>query len=176
MVFWFTGLPCSGKTTLALSLVEQFKMRNLKVEHLDGDVVRKFYPSLGFSKKDRNLHITLISMLSSMLERNGIIVVASFVSPYVASRDFARTHCQDFFEIYLSTSLEICEQRDVKGMYKKARAGEIKSFTGVDDVYEIPDDPELLINTNNRSVDDCINEILSNVSVSKALTKVLQES
>jgi len=171
MVFWFTGLPCSGKTTLALNLVEQFRIKNLKVEHLDGDVVRKFYPDLGFSKKDRNLHITLISMLSSMLERNGVVVVASFVSPYIASRDFAREHCKDFFEIYLSTSLEICEQRDVKGMYRKARAGEIKSFTGVDDVYEAPSNPELLIDTKNRSVEDCINEILSNASVKDALSR-----
>ena len=136
-----------SKTTLALSLIEELRSRNLKVEHLDGDVVRKFYPSLGFTKEARILHIKQMTLMSTILERNNIVVVASFISPYQDSRDFARTHCKEFFEIYLNTPLNVCEDRDVKGMYKKARAGEIKSFTGIDDVYEIPKNPEITINT-----------------------------
>ena len=163
MVFWFTGLPCSGKTTLALSLVEELRSRDLKVEHLDGDVVRKFYPSLGFSKESRVLHIRQMTLISKVLESNNIIVVASFVSPYKESRDFAREHCKEFYEIYLNTSLEACETRDVKGMYKKAREGVIKSFTGVDDVYEVPENPDIMINTEDREISDCLGEIISKV-------------
>ncbi len=163
MVLWFTGLPCSGKTTLALSLVEELRGKNLKVEHLDGDVVRKFYPSLGFTKEFRNLHIRQMTLLSTILERNNIIVVASFVSPYKESRNFAREQCEEFHEIHVSTPLEVCEKRDVKGMYKKAREGVIKSFTGVDDVYEVPENPEIIINTEGREVSDCINEIINKV-------------
>lgn len=166
MVFWFTGLPCSGKTTLALGLVDELRSKGFKVEHLDGDVVRKFYPSLGFTKESRILHIRQMTLLSTILERNDIIVVASFVSPYQESRDFARENCKEFCEIYLSTSLEVCEDRDVKGMYKKAREGVIKSFTGVDDVYEIPDNPDVVINTEGREISDCINEIVNKASLS----------
>lgn len=165
MVFWFTGLPCSGKTTLALSLVETLRAKNLKVEHLDGDVIRKFYPRLGFTKEARNIHIRQMTMLASILERNGIIVVASFISPYKETRAFARENCQRFYEVYLNTSLEACEKRDVKGMYEKARKGEIASFTGVDDVYEVPENPEITINTEGREIFDCIKEIITKSSL-----------
>lgn len=158
-VIWFTGLPCSGKSTLANALADYLRSSGVKVEQLDGDVVRKFYPKLGFSKEERNLHIMQMALFASVLEKNEITVVASFVSPYEESRRFVREHCRNFIEIHVSTSLEECEKRDVKGMYKKARAGEITSFTGVDDPYEVPEKPELRIDTYQRSVDDCMKEI-----------------
>ena len=160
MVIWFTGLPCSGKSTLADALSLKLRELGLKVEQLDGDVVRKFLPQLGFSKEERNQHIKQMALLAHLLEKNGITVVASFVSPYQESRDFVRNNCKNFIEVYVSTSLETCEKRDVKGMYKKARTGEIRSFTGVDDIYELPIDPELKIDTANREVEDCIDEVL----------------
>lgn len=164
-VFWLTGLPCSGKSTLANALTETLRITGLKVEQLDGDAVRKFYPKLGFSKEERNLHIMQMALLASVLEKNGITVVASFVSPYEESRKFVREHCENFIEIYVSTALHECEKRDVKGMYKKARSGEISSFTGVDDPYEVPVSPELAIDTLGRSVENCIEEIVNYLQV-----------
>lgn len=161
MVIWFTGLPCSGKSTLADALAIQLKALGIKVEQLDGDVIRKFFPKLGFSRDERNQHIKQMALMAHMLEKNGIAVIASFVSPYEESRNFVRENCKQFIEIHVSTSLDLCESRDVKGMYKKARAGEITSFTGVDDPYEIPSKPELRIDTRNRRVEDCIEEVLS---------------
>lgn len=165
MVIWFTGLPCSGKSTLADALSEQLKSRNLKVQQLDGDIVRKFFPKLGFSKQERNQHIKQMALIAHILEKNGITVVASFVSPYQESRQFVRENCKNYIEIHVSTDLEICENRDVKGMYKKARAGELSSFTGVDDPYEIPQNPDLRIDTKGRTVEDCVEEILNYINI-----------
>jgi adenylylsulfate kinase len=159
-VLWFTGLPCSGKSTLAEQVFAALQAMNLSVEHLDGDAVRSVLPSKGFSEADRNNHVRQMGFIAARLEFHGVGVIASFVSPYRESRDFARGLSKNFVEIYISTPLEECERRDVKGMYRKARQGEIHHFTGLDDPYEAPPAPEIQIDTTSRSIEDCTREIL----------------
>ena len=163
-VIWFTGLSGSGKSTLSEALYQKLKNKGIKVEHLDGDAVRDIFPKTGFTKEERNRHIRRVGFLASKLEQNGVTVIASFISPYKEARDFVRGLCNNFIEVYVSTPLEVCEQRDVKGLYKKARAGEITQFTGIDDPYEIPENPEIEIDTTNRLVDDIVNKIFKQIS------------
>ncbi len=151
-VLWFTGLPSSGKSTIADGVGKRLASLGLKVERLDGDKVREIFPKTGFSRDDRNLHIRRIGYLCSILEKNGICSIASFVSPYKESRNFVRDLTKNFIEIYVATPVEECERRDVKGLYKKARSGEIRQFTGIDDPYEAPENPELIIHTQNEPV------------------------
>ena len=160
-VIWFTGLSGAGKTTLAEKLVSYLKNSGVKCELLDGDTVRNIFPQTGFSKKDRDEHVKRMGFLASMLERNGVTVVASFISPYRESRDFLIKMCKNFIEVYVATSLETCEKRDVKGLYKKARKGEITSFTGIDDPYEPPLNSELTIKTDNETVDESFRKLLN---------------
>jgi adenylylsulfate kinase len=152
IVFWFTGLSGSGKTTLAKWVSAHLRAANLPVEELDGDLVRKLLPQTGFSRQDRERHIQSMGYLAGRLESHGIYIVASFISPYRASRDFVRSQCRNFTEIYLSTPIEECERRDTKGLYLKARAGVVKSFTGIDDPYEPPLHSEVVIDTTNLSI------------------------
>lgn len=159
-VLWFTGLSGSGKSTLAEHIFREIKESGLKVEHLDGDIVRQIFPLTGFSKEDRDKHIKRVGYLASMLEKNGIIVIASFISPYKESREFVRKLCSEFKEVYVSTSIEECEKRDVKGLYARARKGEITQFTGIDDPYEIPVNPEVIVDTSDKSVEECVQIIL----------------
>jgi len=154
-VIWLTGLSGSGKSTLAEKLYEELKNRGMKVEHLDGDLIRDVFPRTGFSKEERDRHIRRIGFLASMLEKNGVFVVASFIAPYK--------------EIYLSTPLEVCEQRDPKGLYAKVRKGEIKNFTGVDDPYEIPKDPFLNLDTSNISIEESVDTILRSLKLKNNL-------
>ncbi len=160
-VLWFTGLSGSGKSTIADRLHDTLASRGYRVARLDGDTVRSVFPETGFSRDERNAHIRRIGYLASILEKNGIIVLASFVSPYADSRDFVRGLCGNFIESYVATSIEECERRDVKGLYHKARAGSIKNFTGIDDPYEPPQHPELTITTEGRSIGESIQEILT---------------
>ena len=153
-VLWFTGLPCSGKSTLSNIAFEHLSEKGYKVETLDGDVVRAVFMNVGFTEEERNRHIQRVGFLASMLEKNGIIVVASFVSPYKESRAFVRKLCSNFREIYVSTSAKECERRDTKGMYKKARNGEIENFTGISDPYEVPDNPELIVDTEKETIEE----------------------
>ncbi len=153
-VLWFTGLSGSGKSALASRAYDYIAEKGLRVERLDGDVVRSVFPKTGFTKEERDNHIKRVGFLASMLERNGVIVVSSFVSPYQDARNFVRDLCQNFVEIHVDTPIEICEQRDVKGLYKKARAGEIKYFTGIDDPYERPQNPEIVIKTEGQTVEE----------------------
>ena len=159
-VIWFTGLSGAGKTTLAEKLAAYLKEKGEKCELLDGDTVRNIFPQTGFTKKERDEHVKRMGFLASMLERNGVTVLASFISPYRESRDFVRKMCRNFVEVYVSTSLEVCEKRDVKGLYKKARSGEIKSFTGIDDPYEVPLHPEITINTAEETVEESLEKLL----------------
>ncbi|MBO4711867.1 adenylyl-sulfate kinase [bacterium] len=159
-VIWFTGLSGAGKTTLAEKLAAYLKEKGKKCELLDGDTVRNIFPQTGFTKKERDEHVKRMGFLASMLERNGVTVLASFISPYRESRDFVRKMCRNFVEVYVSTSLEVCEKRDVKGLYKKARSGEIKSFTGIDDPYEAPLHPEITINTAEESVEESLEKLV----------------
>lgn len=152
-VLWFTGLSGSGKSTLADKTYKYLKKRNYIVECIDGDVVRSIFPQTGFSKEERDKHIKRIGFLASMLEKNGIIVISSFISPYTETRNYVRGLCNNFIEIHVDASLEECERRDTKGLYKKARAGEIKNFTGINDPYEKPQNAQLVIDTNSQTVE-----------------------
>ena len=159
---WFTGLPCSGKTTVADRVAELLKERGRLVERLDGDIVRKGLTSdLGFSKEDRNENIKRVTFVAKLLTRNGVAVLATFVSPYKARRQKTREEIGDFVEIYTRCPLDVCMERDVKEMYKRALAGEIKEFTGIDDPFEEPENPELVIDTDKETVDESAEKVLA---------------
>ena len=163
-VLWFIGLSGAGKSTISEAVYKHMKKKGYKVEHLDGDVVRNIFPKTGFSREERDRHIRRVGFLASRLEHNGVFVLASFISPYKESRDFVRGICNNFKEIYISTPLEVCEQRDPKGLYAKARSGEIKNFTWIDDPFEAPDNPELAIDTTNTSVEEAVNKVMKLIS------------
>jgi adenylyl-sulfate kinase len=159
-VVWFTGLSGSGKSTIAERLETRLKARGVDLEMLDGDRVRAAFPSIGFSREERNAHIRRMGFMAGLLEKHGVVVLASFVSPYEEARQAARQQCRNFIEVYLSTPLAECERRDVKGLYGKARRGEIANFTGVSDPYEVPQNPDLVIDTTALSVDDAVDMVL----------------
>lgn len=145
---WFTGLPSSGKSTIARLMERQFRKWNLKTELLDGDVVRTHLTKgLGFSKEDRDTNIKRIAFVCQLLTRNDVIAIASAISPYRESRDQARRMIGNFVEVFVKTSVQECEKRDVKGLYAKAKAGELKGMTGVDDPYEEPLHPDVVCET-----------------------------
>jgi adenylylsulfate kinase len=161
-VIWFTGLSGAGKTTIADILKQELIERGQKVEVLDGDVVREnLSKGLGFSKEDRDLNIARIGFVAHLLARNGVKVICAAISPYRESRDKVRQLVGDFIEVYVSTPMEVCEKRDVKGLYQKAREGQILGFTGVDDPYEPPVNPELEIPTIDQSPEESARLILN---------------
>jgi adenylylsulfate kinase len=155
-VIWITGLPAAGKTTIGEALAEALRNEGQKVEHLDGDRLRKLFPGTGFSREDRDSHIHRVGYLAGTLEKNGVTVVVSVISPYRQAREFVRSQCNQFIEVYISTPLEECEKRDPKGLYKKARLGEIRQFTGIDDPYEVPQNPEVEIDTSRQTVGESL--------------------
>ncbi len=159
-VLWFTGLSGSGKSTISERVYAILEDEDYEVEHLDGDAIRDIFPKTGFSREERNAHIKRVGYLASRLQTHGVFVIGSFISPYQESRDFVRDLCDDFTEVYVSTPLEECERRDVKGLYAKARSGEIDNFTGISDPYEEPENPELNIDTTNISIDDAVQQVL----------------
>lgn len=159
-VLWFTGLSGSGKSTISEKVYAELKDRGYEVEHLDGDAVREVFPTTGFSKKERDDHVKRVGFVASLLQKHGVFVVASFISPYQDARDFVRDMCKDFTEIHISTPLEVCESRDVKGLYAKARKGEIDNFTGISDPYEEPENPELEIDTTNITPEEGVQQVL----------------
>ncbi len=158
-VLWFTGLPASGKKELADRVYRQLKDDKFKVERLDSHDVRPLFPETGFSPDEVNRHVKRAGHLCAMLEKNGVIVVASFVSPYTKSRQFARSVAENFVEVYMKTSVEACEQRDEKGHYAKAHSGEYQNFPGVDVAYDVPENPEITIEVDHTSVDDAVKQI-----------------
>jgi adenylylsulfate kinase len=162
-VIWLTGLSGAGKTTLAKWLSEELRRAGHNVEHLDGDTVRTIFPTTGYTRGERDEHIRRIGYLAARLERHGVIVVASFISPYAATRAFVRSLCATFIEVYVSTPIEVCERRDVKGLYGKARRGEIEHFTGVSDPYEAPTSCDLTVDTRDISIEDAGNLILRRI-------------
>lgn len=159
-VLWFTGLSGSGKSTISEKVYEVLKERGYEIEHLDGDAVREVFPATGFSKKERDSHVKRVGFIASLLQNHGVFVVASFISPYQDARNFVRNMCEDFTEIHISTPLEVCEERDVKGLYAKARKGEIDNFTGISDPYEEPENPELRIDTTDITPDEGVQIVL----------------
>lgn len=164
MVIWFTGLSGSGKSTLADWVAGELRSKGERVELLDGDALRAVFPATGFSREERDAHVRRVGYLASRLEYHGVIVLASLISPYRDSRQFVRGLCQRFVELYVSTPLEACEQRDVKGLYARARRGEIAEFTGVSDPYEPPEAPELTIDTTDLTVEAAGRRIVDFVS------------
>lgn len=161
VTLWFTGLPSSGKSTLARLLERQLRKWGVKVELLDGDVVRTHLSKgLGFSKEDRETNVKRIGFVCQLLTRNGVVAIASAVSPYRETRDYIRRVIGQFVEIYVKTSVEECEKRDVKGLYKKARAGEIQGFTGINDPYEEPLNAEIVCETAGETPEQSAEKIL----------------
>ena len=157
-VLWMTGLPCSGKTTLARKLAE--KVNNLAI--LDGDELREWLSSKDFSRKGINEHNSKVANLAKLLSNHNVPVLVSLISPFNENREDARKILGDnrFIETYIKCSLSICEERDVKGMYKKARQNQIKDFVGVNTDYEIPDKPDLILDTEKLSIEESVNKLL----------------
>jgi adenylyl-sulfate kinase len=160
---WFTGLSGAGKTTISHLVETSLRERGSRVEVLDGDVVREnLSKGLGFSKEDRDTNIRRIAFVADLLSRNGVPVITAAISPYREIRDEARELMGDrFIEVFVKASVEVCAERDVKGLYEKAFKGEIKEFTGVSDPYEPPRNPELTLDTEHQSPEESANAIVS---------------
>jgi adenylylsulfate kinase len=171
---WFTGLSGAGKTTIRMAVEEELRSQGCKVEVLDGDIVRQnLTKDLGFSKADRDENIRRIGFVSQLLTRNGVIVLVSAISPYRDIRDEVRHRIGDFIEVYVNAPLEVCEQRDVKGLYEKARAGQIKHFTGIDDPYEPPLNAEVECQTHLHSLEECVAQVLTKLQESGYIAGVV---
>jgi adenylylsulfate kinase len=160
---WFTGLSGAGKTTITNQLVKELRKRGSKLEVLDGDIVREnLSKGLGFSKEDRDTNIRRIAFVANLLSRNGVPVITAAISPYREIRDEARELMDGrMIEIYAKAPLEVCEERDVKGLYAKARSGEIKEFTGISDPYEPPENPEIVLETDKQSPEESAQQVLA---------------
>lgn len=163
VVLWFTGLSGAGKSTIAHAVEEQLYQKGYHTFVLDGDNVRHgLCGDLGFSDADRMENIRRVGEVAKLFVEAGVIVLTAFISPFRVDRDKARQLIQgDFVEIYCNCSLEVCEERDVKGLYRKARAGEIKQFTGISSPYEVPENPELSIDTAGKTIEACAAEVLA---------------
>ncbi|AFY35408.1 adenylyl-sulfate kinase [Calothrix sp. PCC 7507] len=161
LILWLTGLSGAGKTTIAQRLENKLQEQAYLVELLDGDAIRQnLSQGLSFTKEDRDINVRRIGYVANLLSRNGVIVIVSLISPYRAVRDELRYSTKNFFEIYVNTPIEVCEARDVKGLYAKARNGYIKSFTGIDDPYEEPLNPHITCDTTKETVDESVTKIL----------------
>jgi adenylylsulfate kinase len=166
-VIWFTGLSGAGKSTIAREVRSRLAAAGARVEYLDGDEIRSLFPNTGFSRPERDSHIRRIGFLASRLEHHGVFVICALVSPYLESRADVRRLCRRLVEIHVSTPLSECERRDVKGLYKRARRGEITNFTGIDDIYEPPTAPELRIDTSEMSVDEAAEQVMATLGINE---------
>ena len=161
VTLWFTGLSGAGKSTLSNLIAEELRRRGLKVEILDGDEVRtNLSKGLGFSKEDRDTNIKRIGYVCKLLTRNGVVAISAAISPYKEIRDYNRQQIGRFVEIYVRCSIEALTQRDVKGLYKKALAGEIQNFTGISDPYEAPEHPEITVDSERQTKEESLQAIL----------------
>jgi len=159
---WLTGLSGSGKTAIAKLVAQELRDRGLKVERLDGDIVRQSLTrDLGFSKEDRDKNIERVTFVAKLLTRNGVAVLCSFISPYRERRAKSRQEIGEFIEVYVECSVEECARRDVKGLYEKAFAGEIENFTGVSDPYEEPENPEIVCHTAQETVEESAAKLIA---------------
>jgi adenylyl-sulfate kinase len=175
-VIWLTGLSSAGKSTLAENLCKRLLDQGCRVEMLDGDIVRRrLCKDLGFSKKDRDENIRRLGFLAELLSRNGIAVIVSAISPYRGARDEVRTRIPGFIEVYVNAPIDVCERRDVKGLYRQARAGRIQAFTGIDDPYEPPLQPEVECRTDLESIDESVRKILDYIANRPELNQCLSE-
>lgn len=160
-VVWFTGLPSSGKTTVANALMPKLQARGINIERLDGDTVREsLCAGLGFSKEDRDTYIERVTFVAKLLSRNNVGVLASFISPYEAKRAWVRDEVTNFIEVHVSAPVDVCEARDVKGFYVKARAGEVKDFTGISAPYEEPGNPDINLPTHEQTLEESLQIVL----------------
>ena len=159
-----TGLSGAGKSTIGERTCRELRRLGVAVEFLDGDAIRAVFPHVGFSRTERDAHVRRVAFLASRLAHHGVVVVAALISPYRESRDFARSLCRQFVEVHVATPLDVCEARDVKGLYSRARRGDLQRFTGIDDPYEPPIAPELTIDTHRLSVDDAAGLVLDAVA------------
>jgi adenylylsulfate kinase len=163
---WLTGLSGAGKSTIATELAKVLRRQGHKVEVLDGDIVRKSLTrDLGYSRAERDENIRRIGFVADLLTRNGVIVLVSVISPYRDAREEVRHHIGNFIEVYVKAPLEVCEERDVKGLYKKARAGEIRGFTGIDDPYEPPLHPQVECLTDRETVTESVTKVMDKLEV-----------
>jgi adenylyl-sulfate kinase len=163
---WLTGLPASGKTTLAARLEQELVRRGIPAYRLDGDNIRHgLNKDLGFTREERDENIRRIGEVARLFADSGCVAITAFISPYIVDRDRARRLHEDaelaFFEVFVDAPIEVCEERDPKGHYKKARAGVIKGFTGIDDPYEAPAKPELVLKTGERAVEECVARLMA---------------
>ena len=162
---WFTGLSGSGKSTLSEIIEQRLKARGRNVEVLDGDIVRTHLSKgLGFSREDRDTNIKRIGFVCNLLTRNGVICISAAIAPYRDARDWARKEIGNFVEVYVRCPIDVCRQRDVKGLYKLVDEGKIKNFTGVDDPYEEPLHPELIVETDKETVEESVARIFAKLT------------
>jgi adenylyl-sulfate kinase len=168
---WFTGLSGAGKTTLARLLEPELQSRGHKVEILDGDIIRtNLSKGLGFSKEDRDTNIRRIGFVCDLLARNGVIAIAAAISPYKEVRDELRNTLSNFIEVYVECPIPVLAERDVKGLYKKALAGEIKNFTGIDDPYEAPETPEVIAHSDSETPEESLAKIIAKLEEMKLIS------
>src|SRR5712691_11819928 len=164
---WFTGLSGAGKSTLSEIIEKRLKERGRNVEVLDGDIVRTHLSKgLGFSREDRDTNIKRIAFVCSLLTRNSVVCISAAIAPYREARDWARQHIGNFVEVYVKCPIEVCRQRDVKGLYKLVDEGKLKGFTGVDDPYEEPEYPELVIETDRETIEESVSHIFAKLEES----------
>jgi len=170
-VIWFTGLSASGKTTLAKEVERELRARGVRyVQRLDGDVVRQdLTRDLGFSKTDRDENIHRVTFVAELLSKNGVATTCAFISPYREARATARTRCHNFVEVYVECPLDVLIERDPKGLYKKALAGEITGFTGVDDPYEPPESAEIVVHTGQETIEESTGNVLAFLEENKLI-------
>ena len=162
---WFTGFSGAGKSTIAEALTKKLQTEGYNLEVLDGDEIREnLTKDLGFSKEDRDTNIRRIGFVAKLLARNGIIVLVPVISPYRAIREEMRANIRDFVEVFVNAPLSVCEERDVKGLYKKVRAGQIKQFTGIDDPYEPPTNPEIECRTDLEELAESVDKIFNKLT------------
>ena len=164
---WFTGFSGAGKSTIASALTDKLKSQGYRLEVLDGDEIREnLTKDLGFSKEDRDTNIRRIGFVAKVLARNGVIVLVPVISPYRAIREEMRANIDNFVEVFVNAPLSVCEDRDVKGLYKKVRAGQIKQFTGIDDPYEPPTNPEVECRTDLEELSQSVDKIIDRLKES----------
>jgi len=171
-VLWFTGLSGAGKTTAAKAVLAKLEKEypHQKIERLDGDVVREHLTKdLGFSKEDRQTNLGRVRFVAELLSRNNVGVLSSFISPYKEDRDIIRKQTTNFIEVFVNAPLEVCEKRDVKGLYQKAREGKIQAFTGISDPYETPENPEIELHTDLEEIEQSAEKVVQYLTEKKYL-------